>query len=361
MKIKPLDSNNKNIMSSQNNIKSGYIHLSNQPITDKVSFSGFKNGVSGVFEKMGTNFFLQFMIVDTLSMIIPRVVIGLNRDREKTGKLNIKAGAEEAGRELLSGPNMGLIPMGILAAVSHFAPASHMHTDTLSALTQNMSSVVSDIKGVKELNNKNLNKKLAEKMFEDAFGDDKQFKFNNESKNVLKSKFVALLEEAPTFDFKMFRNKEYSAKASEFESLVKEIHNLNTVIQPSDTNTIKLSLTKLVNNKETKIFNSVGSKEFFKDFRNYSKDIVAKFIKENCSNVSLDKCKSHSVEFLNKMQKVRTKIKISTVIAAFFAVGLFLINLPKVYQRGKISPAQESAKRAQDEAAAFKGGVDENK
>lgn len=361
MKVKPLISNNKNINFSQNNVQSEYIHLQNQPAGDKVSFSGVKNGVSGFFEKMGTNFFLQFMIVDTLSMIIPRVVIGLNRDKEKTGKLNIKAGAEEAGRELLSGPSMGIIPMGILAVVSHFAPASHMHTDTLSALTQNMSGVVNDIKDVKELKSENLNKRLAERMFEDAFGDDKQFKFNNESKSVLKSRFVALLEEAPSLNSKMFRNKEYKAKASEFESLVKEIYNLNTIIQPSDTNTIKLSLTKQVNNKEVKVFNGVASKDFFKDFKNYSKDIVDKFTKANPGNVSLDKGKSYLVEFLNKMQKSRTKIKVSTVIAAFFAVGLFLINLPKLYQRGKISPAQESAKRAQEEAAAFKGGVDENK
>lgn len=335
MKITSVTKNQYETSSSKNSVSVQPPRMLEQPAKDSVSFSGnLKSGASRFFnfiDKKG--FFVEFLVVDTLSMIIPRVLIGLDRDKEKTGKVNYKAGAEEAGREVLSGPSMGLIPMAILALVSHKNPASHIQKDTLEGLTETMKKVVEESKDLTK--HDELNKNLADKMFDNAFG-----KHQFEGKAELKTEFSKILNESTTLDSRMFKNAAYKEKAEEFEKLVSKLNN-RTMGATANSRSFNFGL----------VDKSIEARDLFTDFRHYSKDIVAKVTKETTAEAAKTS--------LDKALKSRLNVKLATAITGFMAVGAFLLYLPRLYQQSGLSPAQESAKRAQAEAA--QGGANENK
>ena len=346
MKIQSVTNNNYEAGCRKNNIAVQHPCLSAQPAKDSVSFgSAVKTGAAKFFNSIDKKgFFVEFLVIDTLSMIIPRVLIGLDRDKEKTGKVNYKAGAEEAGREILSGPSMGLIPMAILYAVGASRPASHLQKNTLEGLTDNMKQVVAKASDL--TSHEKLQQGLAGQLFDTAFGEHKL-----DGKAELKTKFCNLLDESTKLDSRMFKNAEFKTKAEEFEKLVSEISNKIEVEKATlDTKSVHLGF-----NKKGDALN-VGANDLFKDFRNYSKDVIAKDIVAKVTKETTAK----SVEAnLEKALKSRLNIKTGTAVAGFLAVGAFLLYLPKLYQQSGLSPAQESAKRAQAEVA--QGGANENK
>lgn len=306
-----------------------------------VAFGSSKNIATRAVETViDGNFLVNFLVVDALSMIIPRILIGLYRDKDKTGKYNYKAAAEEAGREVISGPSMMLIPMGIMQAYKHFAPAIHMETDTLKSFTNHMKEIVT-----KNPDDKiDLNKKLADKLFDDAFAN-----HDLKDKEQLKTKFSELLNESTKVEKKFFStNKDYKAAAGKFAEHVALINNQNLKEAPKDAKSIVLDTGLVKDNK--KVTTNLNAKELFEDFRNYSKDILKKV-----TNV---KNGEEAATILGKMQRKRAFVKVSNGVIGFLAVGAFLLHLPKIYQVSKTSPAMESAKRAQKEAA--KGGTNEN-
>jgi hypothetical protein len=319
-----------------------------------VYFGSFKSGVSGfvdAIEKKG--FFTEFLVLDSFSMIIPRISIGLNRDREKTGKINYKAGIEEAGRELLSGPSMFLIPMAILSLYKKYAPASHMESNTLNGLTSNMKQVINQTKNADLLADKNyLNTKLAGKIFDNSFG-----RFTLENKEALKTEFIKLLNKSTTTKpsstlinfFKRFGKSKnhtdsFKQASNEFEKLIILINNSNKSKVPIDTQNLKI------------FKGSVSAEHLFEDFHNYSKDIIEKLSRKNfIKNMSVS-FKNDAKNFLLETGKSRINAKFIKAATAFFAVGGFLLYLPKLYQQGNISPAMESVKRIKNESSE-KGGT----
>ena len=187
MKITPCN-NTEPLNQSAPNSGRAYAPTAEMP-NDSVSFGSFKSGFTkGVNKVASGNFFTEFLILDTLSMISPRVWIGLNRDKEKTGEYNLKAGAEEAGREVFSGPSIFLIPTAIMSIIKHYAPASHTSHDTLSAFTSIMNEVTQEAKPETLKDKAAMDKKLAEKLFDKSFAD-----FSLNDKNTLKSQFTELL------------------------------------------------------------------------------------------------------------------------------------------------------------------------
>lgn len=317
----------------KNNVSKPQTNLNNETAKSQVSFGSLggslKAGSTEMFKFIErTGFFMEFLIVDTLSLVIPRILIGLNRDRDKTGQFNYQAGAEEAGREVLSGPSMNLIPMGLVYVLSKAMPASHMERGTLNGLTHNMKAVVKE-----SADNKDLDKKLADKVFEDAFG-----KFNLDNRADLKTEFNKLLNEA-----KGLKGKEFKQKAEEFEKHIVLINNQNKDKTPMSAKVLTIS----TGTGEKDIPETIKAKDFIRDFKDYSKDVIGKFTKQNIT-------KDKAEEFLKSITKKRLNLKLASAVTAFFAVGGFLLYLPKVYQRGKVSPAMKSAQRAE-------GGANENK
>jgi len=317
---------------------------------DSVSFGGvadkLKDGTTEIFKWIEKNgFFVEFLIIDTISMILPRIWVGLNRDKDKIGHLNYKAGAEEAGREITSGPSMNLIPMGLLGLATMIKPASHMERNTLKSLTQNLQGVLDNNP---PLTIEELNSALADKLFEDAF-DTK--KYNLPNRNELKKEFNRLLVSSTQTKKKLFNNEAFKNNTKEFTAHVQKINNLLELIPAEDE--VK-QISKPLDTGLVKLSNGgVSAKDLYSDFRNYSRDVIDKLSKTVFSGNKAEKSK----EFIKNIMDSRLKLKTTSAITAFFAVGTFLLYLPKLYQQGNVSPAEESAKRAQAEALAAKGGA----
>lgn len=293
---------------------------------DEVSFGSIKGGIANTVDSvMSRGFFAEFFIIDLISMIAPRILIGLDRDKEKTGKTNYKAGAEEAGRELISGPSMFLIPMGIFEAVKRFTPASKIPTKTVSGLFDSMKSVVGENSYVESLGDKNqLSKKITDALFEKSFSH-----YEVEGKDSYKDKFSEILNRE---DVK--GREARNAHAEELEKLVVEIKNKHKLSDAAiDAHKIKIGEAE------------VSPKHLIEDFKNFKKDVISSFVEK-------------SGKTLKEIQANRKFIRTSAATLSFFAVGGFLLYLPRLYQRGKISPADESAKRARAEVE--KGGVSES-
>jgi hypothetical protein len=343
---------------------------------DSVSFHGAidacKDLTTGAFTKLASQgFFIEFLIVDTISMILPRALVGANRDREKTGEYNIKAAAEEFGREITSGPSMNLIPMAICLGFSSVWSATHMNKNTLRSLTNN---AIKTIAGRPEIvkDKTEINKALAGKLFDDTFG---EHSFKDGQATEYKNRFIDLLVGSTEAKKKFpgFLNREHNAKVEarvkEFETLIAKIHNTGTLmgkkglknghivsgeIYPLDTSEIKLSTGQMQSGeKNVPVKASVNARELYTDFHNYSKDILTRLINKVGSTIN----KQTPAEILNELKRNRIILKLAAATAAFFAVGNFLLVLPKLYQQGKVSPAKESAKRAQAEV---KGGNNDN-
>lgn len=358
MKIASINKTNyENNVSPSKTIVNSYPSVNNTG-KDSVSFGGAMRPVNWVFKSIeSAGFFMQFLVVDTLSMVAPRAWVGFHRDKDKTGKWNIQAGLEEFGRESLSGPSMNIIPMLFASfAVHKLLPSIKLDKDTLDGLSHNLKNIVESTKDESVLSDKSkLVKKLAEQIFDDAFGDEKYKGYKQE--------FVAKLEEATKSSprlalFKKIANSkpinnktEYEKAEEAFDALVVKMQNLTKDEAPVDPH--KIELTTLVKNEKgesvaTRI--NTSSQTFFEDFHNYTKDVVTKFLKKDPT--------LSTKEFLEKAATKAKVGRVSLAAAAFMAVGFFLLYLPKVYQQGKISPAQQSAQRAQNEVT---GGANENK
>ena len=280
---------------------------------DNVSFSGIGNALKEGSTKLfrfidNSSFFVEFLIIDSLSMLVPRVAVGLNRDKEQLGHLNYKAGAEEFGREAFSGPGMNLIPMAVLAAATKAKPAAKMETSTLRGLNESLKAAVNSANA-----NIDLNKAVAENIFDNAFG--------NAAKTD-KEVFVELLNKATSCKTK----KEAKEAAQNFVSKVVEINNkIAKDSAPLNAKNVKLGKGE------------INAAHLFEDFGAYSKDITSKVSKLDKKDVS---------QMLEKLTKNRGTLKFGSALAAFFAVGAFLKVLPKLYMSKGLSPAQESALRA---------------
>lgn len=313
-----------------NNLPNQQPNLDNKAARSGVSFGSAKSTITKTFDFIDRKgFFTEFLIVDSLSLIIPRIIIGLNRDKDETGHLNYKAGIEETGREVISGPSMFLIPIGMFTALKHIAPAAKIPRLNMNEISCTMEDVVKETSDLKILNNKEkLNKNLAEKLFDKAFGD---FKLND--KNKLKSEFVELLN----------KPKE---KMADFKNLIVRINNSNKAKITLDTETLNINKTQ------------IKSEFLFEDYKHYSDDIIDKFSKQNFVKDAIQNSKDSAIGFLEKLQKNRRGIRAATSFASYLAVGGFLLILPKLYLQSKISPAMESAKRARAEAK--QGGENEN-
>ena len=304
---------NKKSKATQNNASYNTNYLAQSQNKDSVSFGGLggalKDGSTKLFKFIdNSSFFVEFLIIDALSMLVPRVAVGLNRDREQLGHLNYKAGAEEFGREAFSGPGMNLIPMATLAATSMVKPAMKMETSTLKSFNDSMKEVIAN-----STEKTDLNKELAENIFDKAFG--------KEAKSE-KAAFVELLTNATNCKSKK-ETKEASAK---FIGKVAELNNkLAKDSAPLNAKTLKLG------------GKDINAAHLFEDFASYAKDITSKVAKMD---------KSQAPAALDKLAKNRGALKFGTALAAFFAVGGFLKELPKLYQQKGLSPAQESALRA---------------
>lgn len=298
----------------------------------KVSFGSWRGGIAKAMDGIERRgFFTEFLIVDLLSMIVPRVWIGLNRDREKTHKLNVKSGAEEAGRELISGPSMFLIPMGIFEVIKRFAPTAKLTKETMHDFYGIAQNILRETGSDSDLNAKNYPKLVADKVFDKAFA-------GMDVTKEQKDRFIEILNRENVSN-KASRHK----RLGDLEQLVSEIKNSQKVAQTDA--------------KNIKIGSGLSPKELIEDFTHFRKDVLENFSLKDFMSKPIAEIKAEGKKYLEESLKLRKNIRLRGAILSYLSVGGFLLYLPRLYQRGSTSPAEDSARRAMQEGMQEMGGV----
>ena len=101
--------------SDSNKRSTNNIMNSKQVPTFKGGLDSFCLGVADLIENGGLA--ISFTLQDMLGTNLPRPIMGLRRNtKENKGEKNLKFAAKELVREMLTGPSMFLIPMGMLGA-----------------------------------------------------------------------------------------------------------------------------------------------------------------------------------------------------------------------------------------------------
>lgn len=315
--------------------------------------------IMNFIEKNG--FFAEFCILDFISLVAPRIAVGLNRDRDQTGKWNLKAGSEEARRELLSGPAIFLIPATILQGFKYFKPATFVPRDNMEKMTEVFKRVVSNTTKPEELKKADdITKTYAGALFDDAFG---EFKFENDTvtKKGFRDRFIEILtakDEKKGFFHRMTDAEKAAMPSNRFEKLVKEI-NLKNHIIPHDEESLRISgltpeeIKTAAGKTEYKSLTESAS-QFHGDFHNFIKDMIPTVTQQDFKTNGTEGVKKAFDEFIKTVRTNRKWARIAATVTSFFAVGSFLLYLPKLYKVSNVSPAMDSAKRAAD------GGANEN-
>lgn len=348
--------------------RNGY---SNKASKDNVSFGsgGAKPYVVNLMNFIERNgFFAEFCILDFISLVAPRIAVGLDRDRDKTGKWNLKAGSEEARRELLSGPAIFLIPAAIMQGFKHLKPATFVPRDNMSKMTEVFKNMVTDTTTPEELkDSEKLTKKYASALFDDAFG---EFEFENDTqaRNGFRERFVEYLttkDEKKGFFHRPTPEEKAAMSNNRFEELIKEINNKNLKASPLNPESLRIlglsaeevadAAAKAAKGEKADYKGlTVPAQNLYTDFHNFVKDMIPTTAKESFKPENLKKT---FTEFIDKTRNARKYARITATIMSFFAVGSFLLYLPKLYKVSNVSPAMDSAKRAQD---SVNGGENEN-
>lgn len=291
----------------------GYVKTKTASILDSIAKKGF---------------FAEFLVIDTISMILPRIWVGLHRDKKETGKTNYKAGAEEAIREVTSGPSMFVIPLLMLECAKKLMPSAKVAKDTLPHLSNMMKELGSETSNLADFKDAaKLKSAFADKVFESVF---KEHKLDN--REELKQRFNNILKKG-----------NHNKTAEELSDFISEVNNKNKNV----TNEVKGSLldTRSVTLNSIGKAKSIKANYLLSDFHNYTNGISKALAK----NDVVSNTKTAFEGLLTKVENVGRNLRRGTSMLSFLAVGVFLMYLPKLYQISKISPANRSAKRVSGE------------
>ena len=99
------------ILSDYNTNNQKYNNKSNS-YNNQTNFKGFGDIAVATMDFVDRGgLFASFTIQDMLGTNFPRTYVGLNRNKDVTGKYNFKEASEVALREFMTGPSMFIIPM----------------------------------------------------------------------------------------------------------------------------------------------------------------------------------------------------------------------------------------------------------
>ncbi len=293
-----------------NNIEKTQQNIINKEVKSTPAFKGamdsFCLGLANLIENGGL--FVSFTLQDMLGTNLPRPIMGLMRNqKENNGKKNTRFAAKELVREMLTGPSMFLIPMGILAAGKPiFGKTINVPMEQIKAL--------GDIHAASPLNEagKEITK---QEFFRNAFAEIiKNTKGEEALSDATKEKatdFAAKLSKSLS-QSKKDKSKTISGIVDDFVTLAKE--------HATDSAHTDFTMAKLSKKTSAPIKESIGS------ITAYADDVIGKVKGQDKNTIA-----SAIKKITNK--KVLTRLGFN--IGMFAAVIAFLRIIPKLYNKAE--------------------------
>ena len=277
---------------------------------NNISFNGLGqaalNASGGLMQAIENGgFAASFLIQDGLGMLTPRAITGFNRDKEETGKINVKEGVEVLLRESITGPVMMATPFVVLGLLAATVGKS---TFTNSNLIKRMGKVFKGTFAKKPENLKGaFYKDTLKQISEETLGG----KLSAESSNKILNN---LLEMDKT---EVAANLTKKARKDKLKVLSGEIvEELNNAVKSNTSNFYEVNRIKLGDS-------NFDSKQTIDAMRAYAKDF-SKVPKE-----SLDPDRLMNKSLANRL--VSNVVTLGATLLAMF-------NIPKIYAFNKVPP-----------------------
>ncbi len=111
------------------------------------AFRGGADGLVAFWDAIGRGgWTANFLLQDFGGNNVPRIAFSLNRNKKELGHLNYAAGGEALVRELLSGPSMVVVPLGVMAASTRLAgKATKVPTKNIADFSEIMKGTLANL------------------------------------------------------------------------------------------------------------------------------------------------------------------------------------------------------------------------
>ncbi len=256
----------------------------------------------------------DFMVQDVTACGLPRTVSSLNRNREKTGKLNYIAATETALRESLTGTSMFLVPMAVQAVARKLTGTAN---DIPVKSIKDLSDIIS-----KSTQNANFENNARKVFYEDVFtrvGENmglKDKELSNFAKEITED--VCKIENAPKRNFlkRMFAKGNGTCQDELLGTLIDKFSKIKKT-QVSNLSDDLLSAQLSENN-------SVAFGKLITYVKKYADDFTKKAPKN-----------------IEQFKNLRIGSRFITNVALTLLSGVVLVILPKIYSISKTNPEAE--------------------
>lgn len=291
--------------SGSNKRSTNNIINSKQVPTFKGGLDSFCLGVADLIENGGLA--ISFTLQDMLGTNLPRPIMGLMRNtKENKGEKNTKFAAKELVREMLTGPSMFLIPMGMLGAGKKL-------------IGKTIDVPMKFIKSFGEIHS-------AQALNEAGQAISKQDFYKNAFTQIIqnaKSEPQAskeTLEKAADFAERLAKTAK--DKVAQKETLTKLSDEFVGIVKSHAKDAANTDFTIASISKTT----SAPFKETVSHMMSYADDIVEKA--KNCDTGKIN-------EFIKKLSNKKVIERLGANIAMYAAVMAFLQIIPRLYNRAE--------------------------
>lgn len=291
--------------SDSNKRSTNNIINSKQVPTFKGGLDSFCLGVADLIENGGLA--ISFTLQDMLGTNLPRPIMGLRRNtKENKGEKNIKFAAKELVREMLTGPSMFLIPMGMLGVGK-------------KVIGKTVNVPMNFIKSFGEIH-------TAQALNEAGQAISKQDFYKNAFTQIIqnaKSEPQAskeTLEKAADFAERLAKTAK--DKAAQKETLTKLSDEFVGIVKSHAKDAANTDFTIASISKTA----SAPFKETVSHMMSYADDIVEKA--KNCDTGKVN-------EFIKKLSNKKVIERLGANIAMYAAVMAFLQIIPRLYNRAE--------------------------
>lgn len=305
-----------------------------------VAFQGAGDAVITIMDSIGRGGYIaEFFAQDGTGFVAPRILTGLNRNREETGEYNWKFAATEAIRELTSGPCFYVIPLIMLMFTKkYFGTANDVPIKFIKEIGEDFAQFASK-QNASTLADKDILKKAyykdAMKNILDNATENKLSARELENKADDFTKKILEIEKAPKKNgWKKLLGKR--VEGSDYDllcDLTDEFASLRKQYGGSLKEALNLEFSTVAKDKNGKpIKTEVNFQKFLGHLGNYTEDVAKR--------VSSDfKAGSSAVaEFVNKFNHKRISSRFMLILGMDIAVGAFLTIIPKMYKHKDGNP-----------------------
>lgn len=296
----------------------------------QVSFGSATNPVIVLMDAIDKGgFATSFIMQDFLGMAGPRVVAGIYRNHDKTGKYNWDFAKKEGIREVLSGPSAFIIPslimMGIkpLAGSANNIPIDFINGfgETLATYTKNNSNTLS--------NKATIKPELYKEMFKNMLSASTDNGLTGQELDDVAGDFAKRLidaEKAPKKGFfKNILNKPVAGSSQDLkQELLDDFINFRKQYLGSTSDTVVAQYNVNGSKKIAAPFKRML--DYMNDYANDATKTVSKKVAKTTGNIDWE-------SFVKTMSKSRSGTRFISNIGMFTAVAAFYTIIPKLYNK----------------------------